>query len=290
MKIVSENSENLCIREIEALEKNAFGHRAMLIKLSALQNKKLGILRLASEAVNKLFGEQRSSLYIFSDYDMMITYQGATIMLIDSVYEKLSEVCGEDVSRIIQVFDLEKNAIIAKSICNKKIELIELEKKAAQRSVDEASKEVYKSRSPINVELDSTLMATMAERKSKNIKTKILLIEDDLFSRRLVKNILAKDFDVIEADDGNDALLKYVTHAPNVVFLDINLPDCNGMELLEKFISIDKTTYVVMLSGNAFKDNIVLSIQKGAKGFVGKPFPKEKILHYIEKYKEEKRS
>jgi response regulator of citrate/malate metabolism len=43
-----------------------------------------------------------------------------------------------------------------------------------------------------------------------------------------------------------------------------------------------------MLSGNAFKDNIVLSIQKGAKGFVAKPFPKEKIYHYLEKYKQEK--
>ena len=289
MKIVTENTENLCIKDIDSLSKDIFGYKAILIKFSVLQNKKVDLLRSAIDAMREVFRDHSDiRLFVFKDYDILAVYQGSTISVLDSVYEKIKILTSEDPIKLTNIFDLEKNSSIVKNICNKKLELIELEKRAAQTSVAEAS-EAPKEGDLMKMQLDSKLLNTLSERKKNNFQTKILLIEDDVFSRRLVKNVLSKEFEVVEADSGKDALLKYVSQAPNIVFLDINLPDCNGMELLEKLISIDKRSYVVMLSGNSFKDNIVLSIQKGAKGFVGKPFPKDKIFHYIEKYKEEKR-
>ena len=288
MRIISERAEVICIKELENISKDPFGYRAILIKLSALENKSVDMLRSLIESLNVLFKDTDSKTFIFADRDMLVVYKGMTISILDSIYAEIKKATKLDPLKVTNLFDLEKSLGLVKGICTRKLELIELEKQAVERSTHEAEKEFNSGNNPIKIVLDEKLLSSFAERKSKNLQTKILLIEDDVFSRRLVKNILSKEFDVVEADNGQEALLKYVTHAPNIVFLDINLPDCTGMDLLEKLISIDKRSYVVMLSGNAFKDNILLSIQKGAKGFVGKPFPKEKIFHYIEKYNEEK--
>ena len=77
--------------------------------------------------------------------------------------------------------------------------------------------------------------------------------------------------------------MSYVNKAPDVLFLDIGLPDINGHEVLEKLFKLDPDAYVVMFSGNGDKENIMKAVELGAKGFVGKPFSQEKLLQYIQK-------
>ncbi len=79
------------------------------------------------------------------------------------------------------------------------------------------------------------------------------------------------------------ALDKYTNIAPDILFLDINLPDVTGHELLEKILILDPDAYVIMLSGNCDRDNITQAISKGAKGFIAKPFTKDKLFQYIDR-------
>jgi DNA-binding NtrC family response regulator len=56
----------------------------------------------------------------------------------------------------------------------------------------------------------------------------------------------------------------------------------NGHVILQEIVSFDPDAFVVILSGNSFKENIIAALEDGAQGFVTKPFTKDKLLHYIE--------
>lgn len=119
--------------------------------------------------------------------------------------------------------------------------------------------------------------------RQRRAQPQLMIIEDDVFTQRLVNNVLDKKYPLTGLKDANRALETYADLAPDLLFLDINLPGVTGHELLERIIRIDPEAYVVMLSGNADRDNITQAMTKGAKGFVGKPFNREKLLQYVER-------
>lgn len=124
---------------------------------------------------------------------------------------------------------------------------------------------------------------TIAMRRKEHQKPQVMIIEDDPFSRRLVENVLGGQFSLTVLSDADHALATYVSRAPNVLFLDIDLPNVSGQEILEKIIAIDPEAYVIMFSGNSDQHNIAQAMSHGAKGFVAKPFTSGKLLQYIER-------
>ncbi|MFO0389421.1 MAG: response regulator [Alphaproteobacteria bacterium] len=120
-------------------------------------------------------------------------------------------------------------------------------------------------------------------RRASRTKPELMMIEDDTFSRRLVENVLQKQYSLTGLGEANYALDTYARIAPDLLFLDINLPDVTGHELLEKIIALDPDAHVIMLSGNCDRENITQAMSKGAKGFIAKPFTKEKLFQYIER-------
>jgi len=120
-------------------------------------------------------------------------------------------------------------------------------------------------------------------RRVNRLKPELMMIEDDAFSRRLVENVLQKKYALTGLGEASTALNTYTRIAPDLLFLDINLPDVTGHELLEKILKLDPDAYVIMLSGNADKENITQAMSRGAKGFIAKPFTKEKLFQYIDR-------
>ncbi|PCJ96612.1 MAG: hypothetical protein COA45_10905 [Zetaproteobacteria bacterium] len=113
-------------------------------------------------------------------------------------------------------------------------------------------------------------------------KTKVLLVEDDPVTRWIVRNALRDECDLTTAQDGNKALSLYTSYQPDIVFLDINLPDKSGMSVLTWIIEHDPGAYIVMFSSDDHLSTMVKTFEKGAKGFIAKPFRKEDLLHYLE--------
>ncbi|MCK6417783.1 MAG: response regulator [Alphaproteobacteria bacterium] len=132
-------------------------------------------------------------------------------------------------------------------------------------------------------EIADPLVRSISERRAKRTNPQIMIVEDDKFSQRLVSNALGEKFPLSVTEDGEGAILSYVNKTPDVLFLDIGLPDIDGLMVLEKIFSMDPHAYVVMFSGNGNKENIKRAIALGAKGFVAKPFTREKLLQYIER-------
>lgn len=112
---------------------------------------------------------------------------------------------------------------------------------------------------------------------------RILLVDDSITVRELMKRQLS-DLGIkhlFEAKNGIEALTAYKTHKPNLVFLDINMPEMNGVETLSKILEIDKQANVIILSSLGTKEKINETLNIGAKNFLIKPIENENIERII---------
>lgn len=110
---------------------------------------------------------------------------------------------------------------------------------------------------------------------------RVLLVEDDPVTRWIVRNTVKHECQFATAPDASQAYAKFQAFQPDIVFLDIDLPDQSGREVLEWILRHDPGVCVVMFSSNDNLDNISETLEEGASGFIGKPFLKEDLMGYI---------
>lgn len=117
------------------------------------------------------------------------------------------------------------------------------------------------------------------------MKKKFLIVDDAAFMRLTLKKILNEHgfFDVTEASDGREAFEKYKNVKPNVVTMDITMPEMDGLQAVKRIIEFDPNAKIIMCSAMGQKNMVVEAIKSGAKDFVVKPFDKEKLLGAIQK-------
>lgn len=124
-------------------------------------------------------------------------------------------------------------------------------------------------------------------RLSRN-RPVILLIEDDLMILQMVKSVVEEYFDVVFAETVRQAIIYYQRHLPDMVFLDIHLPDGNGMELLQDIADADAESHVVMLSAQTKKEKILEALEIGAKNYIPKPFTRRILMDVIHTFLDQK--
>ncbi len=112
---------------------------------------------------------------------------------------------------------------------------------------------------------------------------KILIVDDNDLMRTLLRGILrSEDCLVIgEAKNGVIALGFIEKTKPDVVFLDVVMPEMDGLETLQNIKRDYPEIIVVMITGNPSKENVQESIQGGASGFIIKPFNSAKVLETL---------
>ena len=114
-------------------------------------------------------------------------------------------------------------------------------------------------------------------------EARVLLIEDDRTTRAMVKSALEKHCCFVEAPNMSQGITLYNYMLPDIVFLDIELPDGDGNDLLHWMLRNDPGAYVVMFSGYSHTSNVIESMNTGAKGFVSKPFDIRRMLYFIDR-------
>jgi len=110
-----------------------------------------------------------------------------------------------------------------------------------------------------------------------------LVVDDVAAVRSYISQILQQlgISSVLEAADGCSAAELFSQHKPQLVFLDIQLPDINGHQLLKQFKQQHQQTVVVMVSAFSNVENLKLAIENGAKAFVMKPFTASRINNLV---------
>ncbi|MDV2885263.1 MULTISPECIES: response regulator [Alkalihalophilus] len=114
---------------------------------------------------------------------------------------------------------------------------------------------------------------------------KVLIVDDAAFMRMMIKDILTKNgFDVVgEANDGAQAVQKYEELSPDLVTMDITMPEMDGITSLKEIKKIDPNAKVIMCSAMGQQAMVIDAIQAGAKDFIVKPFQADRVLEAIKK-------
>jgi two-component system chemotaxis response regulator CheY len=117
------------------------------------------------------------------------------------------------------------------------------------------------------------------------IMPKVLIVDDAAFMRVSIRNILVKNgFEVAgEAENGTVAVQKYAEVRPDVVTMDITMPEMNGLDALRAIRKEDPNAKVVMVSALGQEAMVRDAVMSGAKGFVVKPYKEEVIIETLRK-------
>ena len=113
----------------------------------------------------------------------------------------------------------------------------------------------------------------------------VLICDDAAFMRMMIKNVLTKGgYNVVgEAENGAKAVEKYKELSPDLVLMDITMPEMDGIQALKEIKAIDGGAKVIMCSAMGQQAMVVESIQAGAKDFIVKPFQEDRVLEAVKK-------
>ena len=114
---------------------------------------------------------------------------------------------------------------------------------------------------------------------------KILIVDDAAFMRMMIKDILTKNgYNIAgEAENGAKAVEKYNELKPDLVLMDITMPEMDGIEALKKIKAGDPNAMVIMCSAMGQQAMVIESIQSGAKDFIVKPFQADRVIEAVKK-------
>ena len=114
---------------------------------------------------------------------------------------------------------------------------------------------------------------------------KVMTCDDAAFMRMMLKDIFTKNgHEVVgEAANGNEAVQKYKEVNPDIVFMDITMPEKDGIAALTEIMEYNPTAKVVMCSAMGQQAMVVESIKQGAKDFIVKPFQADRIIEVVKK-------
>jgi two-component system chemotaxis response regulator CheY len=113
----------------------------------------------------------------------------------------------------------------------------------------------------------------------------VLVCDDAAFMRVMIKDILTKNgYEVAgEAENGLKAVEKYNETKPDLVMMDITMPEMDGIQALKKIKETDANATVIMCSAMGQQAMVIESIQSGAKDFIVKPFQADRVLEAVKK-------
>ncbi|KAB8138748.1 response regulator [Gracilibacillus oryzae] len=114
---------------------------------------------------------------------------------------------------------------------------------------------------------------------------RVLIVDDAAFMRMMIKDILTKNgYEVVgEAQDGAEAVEKYKELSPDLVTMDITMPEKDGIAALKDIKALNNNANIIMCSAMGQQAMVIDAIQAGARDFIVKPFQADRVIEAISK-------
>lgn len=122
--------------------------------------------------------------------------------------------------------------------------------------------------------------ALKALRGDRKIKT-ILIVEDQEVSQKILERLIHGKYDIKIVENAINALKVYLSYAPDICFLDWNLPGVSGITFLETIKKVDPAGFIIMSTANSTGSHVTHALKRGADGYITKPFTAGKINKYL---------
>ena len=278
MPVILENSETKLLEHLQGLESDRrLWHLAVLNgSKMTVPNQRLLMLSEAHLTLMSLAWEAGVAIYCFLDRDIAMLFQGQRGEYWPALRGVLQELLPHmkpqdiDYSSLFTIFELEHHYPQAVAWLNHKL-----------HPLDNSYCMLELVDAPFYEESwnGARFTAATMERLKRQRKL-IAVIEDNRAQRQLAYSILRGEYDVLMATNGLEALELYNNWAPDLLFLDINLPQLDGIKVLERIMRIDPQARIVMFSSQSSPPVLKEAIDIGAKGFVSKPFTADALIRY----------
>jgi CheY-like chemotaxis protein len=281
MKVITHSQEHHYLTNIEKLRADLQGWAGLYFALSRKLDHEV-IISNPENIINKLANTETEAkafcnelddlsashhkgfIYRFSDNDILALAclnNDDEEKKLKLVYEKLSESLPEGLHEY----------------CLLSNEYYFFEKLADEKMLSAKRMAAYRKMS------DSHLVESISVRRQRREDPLVMIVEDDRFTASYATGILNKDYDLVHAKTGEEAIILYLESAPDIIFLDVHLPGLNGHQTLSAIRKADPEAYVIMLSIDTVKANILSASSGGAQGFLKKPFSKDRLLATVQK-------
>jgi len=245
--------------------------------------------------IRSILEEKQPAIYFFNDGDVVITWRGAQKAVLEALIATLEKTFTPPNRRdFCTYYDIQAHGQDLRLLCMQKIgPLPAKEKQSAavvQSPVEGSSTIPPVSESDLTItEKARAGFQSAAQVRKARLRPDILIVEDQLFSRKLLLTMLEGKYKLYEAVDAKMGLETYLQCAPDIVFLDIEMPGPNGHQFAALVHALDPQAYIVMVTGNNQLDDVKRAKENAAKGFVIKPFSREKIYDHIQKFMRERK-
>lgn len=113
----------------------------------------------------------------------------------------------------------------------------------------------------------------------------ILVVDDAAFMRMMIKDVLSKNgYEILgEAENGQKAIEKYKELTPDLVIMDITMPEVDGIQAVKEIKKFDSNAKIIMCSAMGQQAMVIESIQAGARDFIVKPFQADRVVEAVKK-------
>ncbi|MBN2796993.1 MAG: response regulator [Clostridia bacterium] len=113
----------------------------------------------------------------------------------------------------------------------------------------------------------------------------ILVVDDAAFMRMMIKDVLTKNgYEILgEAENGQKAIEKFKELHPDLVIMDITMPEVDGIQAVKEIKKIDSNAKIIMCSAMGQQAMVIESIQAGARDFIVKPFQADRVVEAVKK-------
>lgn len=286
MNLIHEKTESLLKTFLEQIKPKPLSWRLISIEFQDCETLHSPLFHnLCEKNLHALFGETECKIYWDKPSGfILIFFQGRAMPIEKCVENFLKETEFKGFGRFFDILDLSIDWDNMTTLLNRiyapkqKAPAIDISKKFAERP------ESISEQSGFIIELSKEQIKNLSAVRKTRERPLLLLVEDDPFTLQLVKLAFKEKYDVITAETARQALVYYQRHLPDMVFLDIQLPDGNGINLLQQMTNADDQCYPVMLSSHSHKEKILECHGYGSKGFIAKPFTRQRLLDATEKF------
>jgi CheY-like chemotaxis protein len=241
--------------------------------------------------VKDILSDHSGELYFCDDGDLLIYWRGRINEISKYIIKTLRdnfprELLSSKDENIFKVFELHNGAEDLRLLVRQKVQSLPKveEKKISSAPPPPPQKQTKLELSPLQRE---SLPISLMRRQSRET-IEIMIVEDQDFSRKLLMGLFNKEYTCLGAKDGREAIHYFALHAPDIIFLDIELPDQDGHGLANFFKSLDPFVHIVMVTGNHYKKDVEKARENKVQGFIAKPYNKQKLLNVIEAHEKYK--
>lgn len=244
--------------------------------------------------ITPILKEMEPALYCFEDGDQIISWRGNFTLTTAKLKEAIVKAFDGLISaaHVPELFHFYDSCDDGDAL-RERVKTILDAKQSAQEPAEEKGgprlAEQPKLFAEFTAKQQEMLKIILPGRKIRKLP-EILIVEDQDFSRKLLMGMLEHRYPCNAAATGVQALELYSVHAPDVVFLDIELPDINGHELAAFFKKQDPDSFIVMVTANRYARDIDMARANKVQGYISKPYNRRQIQDALDAFRYHHRS